>query len=90
MPDAEAEPFEAIAPGPWLLGRVPWSSAEHQVRAVAADTKTADMLDIPPRSPCLVVDRRTWNAGAFLTFVRLTYPGDRHALVAHFAPSKAK
>jgi GntR family histidine utilization transcriptional repressor len=86
VPDAAAESFAELAPGPWLLGRVPWSAAEHIIRATAAGPETAAALDIPEASPCLIVERRTWSADQPVTHVRLTYSGDGHALVARFTP----
>ena len=87
VPEAADEPFETIPPGPWLIDRVPWSAAEHAIHAVAADAAVAAALDIALGTACLVVERRTWSAGAPITHVRLTYPGDRHSLIAHFAPT---
>src|SRR4051812_32272393 len=87
VPEAADESFADIAPGPWLIGRVPWSAAEHTIRATAAGAETAAALDIPVGSPCLVVERRTWSADLPVTLVTLTYAGDSHALVARFAPS---
>jgi GntR family histidine utilization transcriptional repressor len=87
VPEAARESFAEIAPGPWLISRVPWSAAEHTIRAVAADTATARALGIAEGSACLVVERRTWSAEQPVTFVRLFYAGDSHALVARFTPS---
>lgn len=86
VPEAEEESFEAMAPGPWLLARVPWNAAEHTIRAVAADEHVAKMLGVPRHSPCLVVQRRTWSGDQPVTDVRLTYAGETHSLVARFAP----
>src|SRR5690606_4007174 len=86
VPEADGESFEEIAPGPWLLSRVPWSAAEHAIRAVSADEHVAEMLGVPRHSPCLVVQRRTWSAERPVTNVRLTYAGETHSLVARFAP----
>jgi GntR family histidine utilization transcriptional repressor len=86
VPEAAEESFAEIAPGPWLLSRVPWSAAEHTIRAVAADAASGAALGIALGTPCLAVERRTWSADQPVTFVRLTYAGDRHALVARFAP----
>ncbi|MDQ0322750.1 GntR family histidine utilization transcriptional repressor [Pararhizobium capsulatum DSM 1112] len=90
VPDAAEESFEDVAPGPWLLNRVPWSAAEHTIRAVSADAQIATALGIAAGTACLVVERRTWSNGAYVTHVRLIYPGDRHALVANFTPSQPK
>lgn len=87
VPDAAAEPFETIAPGPWLIDRVPWSAAEHAIRSIAADGRIAEALEIPAGAPCLVVERRTWSGDRPITHVRLIYPGERHSLIAHFAPT---
>jgi len=86
VPEAAGESFEAMAPGPWLLSRVPWNAAEHTIRAVAADEHTAKMLGVARHSPCLVVQRRTWSGDQPVTDVRLTYAGETHSLVARFAP----
>ncbi|KQZ99763.1 histidine utilization repressor [Mesorhizobium sp. Root157] len=89
VPEAAVESFLEVAPGPWLVARVPWNSAEHRIRATAADEATAAALKIAAGSPCLVVERRTWSAGQPVTHVRFTYPAHSHTLVARFAPSQA-
>lgn len=86
--EAGDEEFLEIAAGPWLIGRVPWSEAEHRIRAVAADETVADALDIDPGAPCLVVERRTWSAEHPVTHVRFIYPAESHTLVARFTPSQ--
>ncbi|WP_136622752.1 MULTISPECIES: histidine utilization repressor [Mesorhizobium] len=86
--EAADEEFVAIAPGPWLIGRVPWSEAEHRIRAVAADRHIAAALDIAAGAPCLVVERRTWSADHPVTHVRFTYAAESHTLVARFTPSQ--
>ncbi len=90
VPEAAGETFEDVAPGPWLISRVPWSAAEHRIRAVGADARAAGLLAIAPGTPCLVVERRTWSGGLYVTHVRLTYPGEMHELVAEFAPTHPK
>ena len=90
VPEAAEETFETLAPSPWLISRVPWSAAEHRIRAVGADARVAELLAIAPGTPCLVVERRTWSGGLYVTHVRLTYPGEMHELVAEFAPTHPK
>ncbi|QPC93686.1 histidine utilization repressor [Mesorhizobium sp. INR15] len=87
--EASEEAFLDTAPGPWLIGRVPWSEAEHRIRAVAADRHIAASLDIEPGAPCLVVERRTWSADHPVTHVRFTYAAESHTLVARFTPSQS-
>ena len=88
VPEAAGETFDEIAPGPWLLGRIPWSAAEHTIRAVAASETVAASLRVPRNTPCLVVQRRTWSADLPVTNVLLTYAGQTHSLVARFTPQK--
>ena len=83
---ARAEPFAAAPPGTWLLDRIPWTDAEHAIRAEAADAKAASTLEIAAGEACLVVERRTWAARRPITWVRLIYPGAQHELVGRFKP----
>jgi GntR family histidine utilization transcriptional repressor len=87
-PEAEAERFEDVAPGAWLLARAPWTSAEHRIRARTADARTAKRVEVEPGAVCLSVERRTWSGEAPVTYVRLTYPGESHELVARFSPTR--
>lgn len=90
VPEAATEGFDLIPPGQWLLSQVPWSAAEHRIRALSADRRVAELLLIPVGAACLVIERRTWSGGAYVTHVRLTYPGESHELVAEFAPNHPK
>jgi GntR family histidine utilization transcriptional repressor len=85
-PSATKEPFDEAPPGTWLLQLVPWTDAEHIIRAEAATSFAARQLAVAPKSPCLVVERRTWQNGATITWVKLTYPGERHQLTSRFSP----
>jgi GntR family histidine utilization transcriptional repressor len=87
VPEAEAEEFDSSPPGTWLLAHIPWTQAEHTIRAESADEILAAKLGVDAGAACLVVERKTWRAGSPVTWVRLCYPGDRHQLVARFAPA---
>lgn len=86
VPDAGGVDFSTVPPGSWLTAEVPWTEAEHRIRAAAADREAAGILGVPAGSPCLVVERRTWSAGQPITQVSLTYPGAAHHVVARFTP----
>jgi GntR family transcriptional regulator, histidine utilization repressor len=87
VPRAREETFETVPPGTWLLQSVPWTQAEHVIRACNADAELVRLLGIAPGAACLVMDRRTWQQGAVVTDVRITYPGDRHRFVGRFSPT---
>ncbi|WP_395540936.1 UTRA domain-containing protein [Neotabrizicola sp. sgz301269] len=86
VPQAEAADFAAQPSGAWLLQQVPWSAAEHVIRSTGASPDIAQALHLRPGTPCLEIARRTEFEGRPVTFARLTYPGERHQLVAGFAP----
>lgn len=87
VPEAADADFGGVAPGPWLLGHVPWSNAEHRISAETPSKEIARLLAISEKQACLVVERRTWSNSGAVTYVRFTYPGNAHALVARFSPS---
>lgn len=86
VPAAEDADLAAEPAGAWLLRQVPWSSADHTIRAVAPGPSVARLLGLGPSAPCLQVDRRTEFEGRPVTFARLTYPGALHQLTARFSP----
>jgi GntR family histidine utilization transcriptional repressor len=87
VPDAGSAEFKDVSPSQWLLSQIPWTSAEHRIHAASAAGDDAEVLEIGSGTACLVVERRTWSDSGSVTHVRLTYPGDRHALVATFTPA---
>jgi GntR family histidine utilization transcriptional repressor len=89
VPEAADDLFEVVSPGPWLLAKSPWTSAEHRIRAAAADRAMAETLRLAEGAPCLVVERRTWLTERPVTHVTLTYPAGAHELVANFTPSQS-
>jgi GntR family histidine utilization transcriptional repressor len=86
VPEVATEAFDAVPPGTWLLRRVPWTQAEHTVRARCADAALAGLLDVALGEACLVLQRRTWHLGAPVTVVEITYAGERQHLVGRFSP----
>lgn len=87
VPEAEAADFSETPPGLWLLRQVPWSAAEHRIRAVAANAAEAEALGLAPGAACLEITRTTACGERPVTRVRLLYPGDRHTLAARFTPT---
>jgi len=84
VPDARRERFTRVSPGGWLLSRIPWTEAEHQISALNATREIAQRLEIARHKACLCIERRTWHQGRRVTYVRLIYPCDHHRLVARF------
>jgi GntR family transcriptional regulator, histidine utilization repressor len=87
--EAADEAFSEDAPGAWLVKRVPWSRAEHTIRAIAADDDVAAALSVAAGTACLVIERRTWSGDEPITHARLIYEGSTYALVARFTPGQS-
>jgi GntR family transcriptional regulator, histidine utilization repressor len=84
VPSARQERFTDVSPGRWLLARIPWTDAEHQISALNADRKMSQALEIAKNTACLCIERRTWLEEQRITHVRLIYPCDQHRLIARF------
>ena len=87
VPDAEPEQFKELPPGSWLIQHVPWTEAEHRIRAAMPDVEMANALGMGAHEACLVLERLTWRGGVPLTDVLLTYPAAMRELIARFTPS---
>jgi len=86
VPAAATADFSSEPPGPWLLGHVPWTEAEHRIAAIAADAVVARALEVDFGTPCLLVERRTWRGAETLTIARQVFRGDAFDLTARFGP----
>jgi GntR family transcriptional regulator, histidine utilization repressor len=87
VPEIKEADFKNEAPGNWLLQRVPWNTAEHQIFARAAAPQVAKALNIKTGDACLIIERTTQNEKGYVTWARLSYPGDQHRLFAKFTPT---
>ena len=84
VPQAAEADFATLAPGAWLLSQIPWTNAEHRIEAISAGPKETKILDIASRDACLLIERLTWGPNGPVTYVQLTYPGNRHVVTAQF------
>lgn len=86
VPQAADVDFNAVAPGSWLLGNVPWTEAESRITARLAGGDGAT-LRIPPGDACLMLERRTWRSKTPITAVRQLFPATGFSLLARFTGS---
>jgi GntR family histidine utilization transcriptional repressor len=80
VPKAKEAPFERLSPNEWLVGEVPYTTAEHVLSAGRPDDAGADLLALAPGEPVFVIERTTWLGARGVTFVRLLHPGDSFSL----------
>ena len=85
MPDFIRQDFTRMTATAYLLGQFKPDEMEHRVRAIVPDQQTRELLKMSGAQPCLQLMRRTWKDGQVVTYVTLTYPGDRYELGARYA-----
>lgn len=78
--------FANTTPSAYLSDISPLQEAEHVVRAELPTAAIRKHLHMNRQEACLVVERRTWNAGRPVTFGRLYHPGSRFELTGHYKP----
>lgn len=90
VPAAAGADFTVDAPGTWLLAHIPWTSARHVIRAIAATRAEAKALATGSGAACLQLERDTWRGDRPVTHVRQLFRGDRFDLVAEFQAGMAR
>ena len=76
VPDMRDADLSKEGPNEWLLRNVPFTDAEINLSAVAADDELADSLATTRGTPLFQLERTTWLAGSPVTLVRMTFrPG---------------
>ena len=88
MPEFINQDFTHSTSTAYLLKQFQPDEMEHIVRARLADAFTCEQLLMNPGEPCLQLMRRTWRNDQVITYVTLTYPGDRYDLGARYATNE--
>jgi len=88
MPDFIDQDFTIMTATSYLLQQFKPDEMEHRVRAVMPDQAVRELLAMQGSEPCLQLIRRTWSNGQVVTYVTLTYPGDRYELGARYATTE--
>lgn len=61
VPEAGEVDFARVPPSVWLLTHVPWNNATHTIRAKRITPELAKLAALPLDTPCLELERQTWN-----------------------------
>ena len=85
-PDYLDVDFTRVTPHDYLIEAAPLQEAEHVLRAVLPDARTARWLAMKRTEPCLLVIRRTWSGNAIASVAKLHHPGSRYELSGRFRP----
>ena len=84
-PDFLDQDYTKTTPSDYLLAVAPVQEAEHEIEAILPGKQIAGHLEIPEKTPCLRLTRRTWALNQVATFSRLISPGSRYSLKGRFS-----
>ncbi len=88
MPHFMEQDFSQTTATAYLLEQFKPDEMEHRVCAMMPDAQICELLAMPGGQPCLQLTRRTWRQQQVVTYVILTYPGDRYELGARYATNE--
>ena len=88
MPQFMDQDFNQTTATAYLLEQFEPDEMEHRVSAMLPDPHTCELLAMQGGQPCLQLTRRTWRQQQVVTYVTLTYPGDRYELGARYATNE--
>lgn len=63
VPQFAQQDFTLLQPSEFLVRNVPFDQVEHVVDAVLPTPEQAQLLEMDPAQPCLLLTRRTWSRG---------------------------
>ena len=75
VPKALGQEFKDASANRWLLDNVPYSSVDHEIRAISADKVCANRLRVKLGSPVLQIERLTQWDSKGVTSATLLHPG---------------
>ena len=84
VPQFAQQDFTLLQPSEFLVRNVPFDQVEHVVDAVLPTPEQAQLLEMDPAQPCLLLTRRTWCRGVPVTMVRCLHPSSRYRLGSRF------
>ncbi len=88
MPEFVNQDFTLSTSTAYLLKQFQPDEMEHIVRACLPDAQIRAQLLMQAGEPCLQLIRRTWKNDQVITYVTLSYPGDRYDLGARYATNE--
>jgi GntR family histidine utilization transcriptional repressor len=88
MPEFVNQEFTHSTSTAYLLKQFQPDEMEHIVRACLPDEQIRAQLLMQAAEPCLQLIRRTWKNDQVITYVTLSYPGDRYDLGARYATNE--
>lgn len=83
-PDYMQQDFSSITPNEYLMSAAPLQGVNYSIEALTTPRDIAEMLQILPKDPCLVLKRRTLSKGQVASVVTMWHPGARYQFAGSF------
>lgn len=83
-PDYMQQDFSTITPNEYLMAAAPLQGVNYSIEALGAPRDIAEMLQMQPKEPCLVLKRRTLSKGLVASVVTMWHPGSRYQFAGSF------
>ena len=83
-PDYLKQNFSSITPNEYLMASAPLQEVHYRIEAVTAPARIAEMLEIAPSMPCLVLHRVTISLGQVASVATMWHPGNRYQFAGQF------
>jgi GntR family histidine utilization transcriptional repressor len=83
-PDYMEQDFSVITPNEYLMAAAPLQGVNYSIEALLPLREIAEMLQINPKEPCLVLKRRTLSKGQVASVVTMWHPGSRYQFAGSF------
>jgi GntR family transcriptional regulator, histidine utilization repressor len=83
-PDYMEQDFSVVTPNEYLMVAAPLQGVNYSIEALGAPAEIAEMLQIPAKEPCLVLNRKTLSQGQVASTARMWHPGSRYQFAGNF------
>ncbi|MGN2614895.1 histidine utilization repressor [Aliivibrio fischeri] len=74
--------FTTQTPNEYLVQICPLTDIEHSVEAIIPNEHVSELLHMDNKTPCLLLNRRTWSEDKLVSIALLYHPGDRYKLTS--------
>ena len=83
-PDYMKQDFLTITPNEYLMKAAPLQGADYSIEARIAPHSIAEILNMNPKDPCLVLHRITKSMGKIASIATLWHQGNRYQFTGQF------
>jgi GntR family transcriptional regulator, histidine utilization repressor len=83
-PDYLNQDFSTLTPNAYLMKVAPLQSVSFEIEARIPPDDISNMLQMPPREPCLLLHRQTHSMGKVASIANMWHPASRYRFAGNF------